>query len=947
MLYHRGGGVFRGPFIAVPSQRAQQILSRPSIVQTALDFDAGTAEVVTTYANNEIVPLALTVELAIGQERLVIVAGLSNDANADFDACTIDGQVATRVGTVSRGTGSGARGFVTAYRAPGTVNTSITVGLTVQTIGGNFMLASYAACWKMSNAGTVQAQTSAAANDPTLSVNVTAKGAIAGGVIGYGPSAPFVGATDAFAWTGLTDRYENTVAPNVAFSAASADIAAGETPRVVSVDITPDLISADQTTASLTLSFNPVATGSVPALAGAYVLSGTDTTPKIGRFAVADPGSHTLTGTDATPRLGRVVAAVGGVYTLTGTDATPGRSAGATASIAFDAAIADPANVAPGDAYTFPLTVAASTGERLVIIGGIGRATEGDFTACTIDGETATRVGFLSRGQSDLAYASYLTAYRAPGTASTSINVVATVGPATNDQLSGYCACFHMSGAGELFASTNNNLNDPVLSTDTVNNGAVVAALLGYQDVTVPSVAWSGLTECFDGVNAAGVEVFSGAIADVSSGALPRVISADITPNLATVNDDSVASICLSFLPSGAASNTLAGNPGTYVLSGLDATTRRGFRTAAIAGSYTITGMPATLQTSGRVIAEPASYTITGSAVATLRGGTNKLVDATLPGSYAITGTETGTRKGRRLIATTVGSYAITGTTVASGKGLIALPGAYAITGLAASLSKTTASGASVSISVSAAPLTASTGTVTVSGGTGAGISLTGNQITASAGDVTVIAAGRVDVLVPVSAPNLASIPIFVGTVTVSVVGGTQEVEVSGTEMTASVGDVEVTIPGQTEIDILDRMIMGLGTVTVNVPGSVNVLLFGNELTAHMGVFDEGGFGDGTITTVANVEVEGEQMLAEVGTVESTSPVTVFLNTTGISGTGMTASVGTVTVTAKQHVSVTVTGNSMVVYVGRLRFVGGGTVVYLADQVREGQMLRPSNWMGG
>jgi hypothetical protein len=58
--------------------------------------------------------------------------------------------------------------------------------------------------------------------------------------------------------------------------------------------------------------------------------------------------------------------------------------------------------------------------------------------------------------------------------------------------------------------------------------------------------------------------------------------------------------------------------------------------------------------------------------------------------------------------------------------------------------------------------------------------------------------------------------------------------------------------------------------------------------------------------------------------------------------------VGTVTVSAKQNVVVNVEGNSMVAFVGTLRFVGGGPIVLgAANTNKEGQMLKPSNWMGG
>ena len=99
--------------------------------------------------------------------------------------------------------------------------------------------------------------------------------------------------------------------------------------------------------------------------------------------------------------------------------------------------------------------------------------------------------------------------------------MVATVGGSLIAQYAAYCACFNMSGVGSVYATTNNNVNDPTLHTDVVTNGAVVAALLGFDSASPqPTVAWTGLTERFDGVRIAD-EVFSGASIDISGAAVP------------------------------------------------------------------------------------------------------------------------------------------------------------------------------------------------------------------------------------------------------------------------------------------------------------------------------------------------------------------------------------------------------------------------------------------
>ena len=118
----------------------------------------------------------------------------------------------------------------------------------------------------------------------------------------------------------------------------------------------------------------------------------------------------------------------------------------------------------------------------------------------------------------------------------------------------------------------------------------------------------------------------------------PRAINADITPNLTDAGADSIASLCISFLPGGTAGSSLIAAPGTYAMTGLAALTRRGFRTVASAGSYAMTGTPASGRALGRITASPGSYAMTGSLVATVKGGAAKVALA-LPGTYALTPT--------------------------------------------------------------------------------------------------------------------------------------------------------------------------------------------------------------------------------------------------------------------------------------------------------------------
>lgn len=214
------------------------------------------------------------------------------------------------------------------------------------------------------------------------------------------------------------------------------------------------------------------------------------------------------------------------------------------ASIIFQATDTDATSITGGNTYTFALTVAAAVGqERLVAVAGVG-ATDGDYTAVTVDGQAATRVGAVSRGANDGSGSStFVTFYRAPGTAGTNINVVATYSGAAN-AVAGYCACWTLNDALTVVATTNAAVNDPTLSTNTTSGGCAAGALLGYTAVS-PLAAWTGLTGVFDAVRVFGDEDFTGASANVVSGETPRVISIDITPNLGA--GSSVASIAVSF----------------------------------------------------------------------------------------------------------------------------------------------------------------------------------------------------------------------------------------------------------------------------------------------------------------------------------------------------------------------------------------------------------------
>ena len=228
-----------------------------------------------TLVDNGTYTFPMTSSATTAEERLVILAGIGSPLSvADFDAVTVDGVVATRVGSVARGAsdGSNAQAFLIAYRAAGTANGSFNVIATANCPGGG-MYYGVCACFRLTNATTLYAQTSTATDDPVLSVNTIGNGTTLAAVFGYaGPDTMTV------TWSGLTERLDQVFSGNILFSAASADISSSTTPLAVSADISAPLLDSNDLVAGIALSFNPVSAStaySVTALPGSYQFTGT------------------------------------------------------------------------------------------------------------------------------------------------------------------------------------------------------------------------------------------------------------------------------------------------------------------------------------------------------------------------------------------------------------------------------------------------------------------------------------------------------------------------------------------------------------------------------------------------------------------------------------------------------------------------------------------------
>ena len=273
------------------------------------------------------------------------------------------------------------------------------------------------------------------------------------------------------------------------------------------------------------------------------------------------------------------------------------KAAPVTAALTFDSTDTDVTSIASGNTYTFPLTVAAASesgAERLLWVGCIG-GSDATISAVSIDAVPATFITQYLGASTVSSYFSYLSVWRIPGTAATSISVVATYSGTAKASVSAYCACYKMTGCGTLFAARAARVNDPTLTCPTSASGAAAAALLTFTGVSL-TTAWSGLTENFDNVRALGDDVFSGAAASNVTASGGRTITANLTPNQ-TGLDDSTTAISLCFnVTTAAAAYTISALPGAYTISGRTTGTVRGKRTTTAPSSYAVSGQTATMK---------------------------------------------------------------------------------------------------------------------------------------------------------------------------------------------------------------------------------------------------------------------------------------------------------------------------------------------------------------
>jgi hypothetical protein len=137
-----------------------------------------------------------------------------------------------------------------------------------------------------------------------------------------------------------------------------------------------------------------------------------------------------------------------------------------------------------------------------------------------------------------------------------------------------------------------------------------------------------------------------------------------------------------------AANYSITADPGSYSLSGVNASLDRTYIITAAAGTYAYTGVDANLNKTGSysMTADPGAFVIAGTD-ASLQKGNKLSADA---GAYAVSGTDASLKVGRSITAGP-GSYVITGTAVTFKRSYVVAAGigAYTYTGIDAALTKT------------------------------------------------------------------------------------------------------------------------------------------------------------------------------------------------------------------------------------------------------------------
>lgn len=229
-----------------------------------------------------------------------------------------------------------------------------------------------------------------------------------------------------------------------------------------------------------------------------------------------------------------------------------------TATLAFQKGVTESGS-ATSRSLPFTSIASAAGQERLVALCSISADyANTTFSNVAIDGQPATQVGpYVAAPDGNGTHGAFISFWRAPGTANTSVNVTFDIAAGLVFDARGML--WTLNDADTLFdftaiagasnvAAGNIDLN---LAVDTIAGGAVAAGIMAYGSVT-RSAAWSGLTERWDGQD--DFELYSGdwysaADLNVASSSTPLAITVDLPANF-TFNS-AAAGLAVSFNPMG------------------------------------------------------------------------------------------------------------------------------------------------------------------------------------------------------------------------------------------------------------------------------------------------------------------------------------------------------------------------------------------------------------
>lgn len=401
---------------------------------------------------------------------------------------------------------------------------------------------------------------------------------------------------------------------------------------------------------------------------GAFSITGTAATLKVGRVLDAAAASYAITGTNATLSPGgKKVNADSGSFVITGTDAGFARTYVFAADSGSFAITGTDAALSPGG--TVSITLAGSstyTADEIdPLPGSAGQFAL--FSDYSEDSTGASSNNFLEAGS---------------GSANdfTAIGTKITVSGGTFHFQSASWRILTAADIGELYRqSFGDTVTSGILARFSVTGGSFGTPVSSNQEGTTGNPSVQTITPTTDAGIWIGIYAASAAVS-------PRTSSLTATGE---INQGTRHYLKYGIYNSGAQSGTVdMDDEGTNLLRSFWIPVSQPAVMVASAGSFTITGTAANTNYGRVVAADAGSYAVTGTAAGLSVG---RVLDAASTTSFAVTGTDA-TFKWTRVLDAQSGAYAVGGTAASLlvGYRLDAQSGSYVITGTDATLSVAT-----------------------------------------------------------------------------------------------------------------------------------------------------------------------------------------------------------------------------------------------------------------